>query len=200
MKLLSLTLALAVLGAGASTLQPSAGAEPAASRILDRTVVCAAGLSGGIHEIEVEAKSASGTSRPGNDAYVTVGSNLQPISFLASLSQAALDLNPACRRVRATVSLSARRLAGGTVGETYETIDCATPRRVLVRMRVTFRMPVTLRRTNDFGYPQLTARGDVMEGAIAVRTETGKRLVLARLLRSGKVQVFADVPRSCIPD
>jgi hypothetical protein len=189
-----------VVSAALAGIEANASDEQPAARVIDRTVLCATGLSGGIHEIEIEAKSASGPRRDQADGHVTVGSNVQPISLFASITQAALDLNPACRRARATVGLRSRGLTGWTASRTYETVDCTTAPRVLIRVRVAFTRPVTLRRTTEFQYPQLTARAPVREGTIAVRTETGKRLVLARLLRSGKVQVFADVPRSCIPD
>jgi hypothetical protein len=91
-------------------------------------------------------------------------------------------------------------LVGGAVATIPESVNCSTPRRVLVRLRTVFRAPVRLRRTNEFGFPTLLARGAVREGAMAVRTEGGKPLLLARLLRTGKVQVFAAIPESCIPD
>jgi hypothetical protein len=177
-----------------------ASADPMQTRVVDRTALCAVGLSGGVHELEVEAQSASGTRADPNRGYVTVRSNVRPIGFFASLTQDVLDLNPACRRSRTAASLSARGLIGGTAGTTYETFDCTTPPRVLVRVRVSFARPVRLRRTTEFRHPQLTARAPVKEGTIADRTEAGRPVVVARLFPSGRVQVLTDVPRSCIPD
>jgi hypothetical protein len=40
----------------------------------------------------------------------------------------------------------------------------------------------------------------VQDGAIAVRTLSGKPLAFAKLTGAGQVRVFAAIPESCIPD
>jgi hypothetical protein len=183
-----------IVAAAAASTGASAVVQP--SRVIDRTLVCETGLSGGIREIGVQANSAykRGTGR------VTVTTGALLAGSVAGVAQTQLYLNPACGASRARVDFSTRGLIGGVVGTILESIDCATPRRVLVRVRGVFRAPVRLRRGRLPRPPLLYAIGRVVEGGVAVRTLSGKPLVLARLLRSGKVQVFAAIPDSCIPD
>jgi hypothetical protein len=141
--------------------------------MIDRVVQCEAGLRGGIRQVTTHARSTSG--RGGER---TLG----------------------CRQVRAGVALSPRGLVGGTAPPLVESVDCATTRRVFVRVIAEFRRPVTLRRTSQLGYPALIARGAVLEGRLAVRTDRGRTLVFARLLKTGKVQVSTAIPDACIPD
>ena len=186
-----LGLVLATAGAGAAV---SAGAVGQASRVIDRTVVCETELSGGIREISVWANSAY---RQGEGkAFVQTGGLLA--GSLAGLGQSHLYLDPTCRTSRTRVGFTSRGLVGGEVGTIQESVDCATPRRVLVHVRGVFRAPVRLRRTGR--PPRLWARGRLLEGSLAVRTLSRQQLALARVLRSGKVQVFAAIPDSCIPD
>jgi hypothetical protein len=59
-----LTAFLALLGALAVALQAQAGTQATAVRVVDRTILCAAALSGGIYEVEV--RTQAGASRRGS--------------------------------------------------------------------------------------------------------------------------------------
>jgi hypothetical protein len=119
---------------------------------------------------------------------------------MAGVSQTQVYLAPACKQAHTKVALSPRGLVGGVVGQIQESVDCTTPRQVLLRVRGVFRSPVTLKRGRLPRPPLLYAIGKVVEGGVAVRTLSGKPLAFARLLKSGKVQVFAAIPESCIQD
>lgn len=196
MKILLVAVGAALVGA--ATLS-SARAERAQTRVLDRTVLCETGLSGGIREIDVSARSTSG-SGPRSGGYVDVATSGLPTPRLAGVFESAVELSPACRSSRVAVPLVRGNLVGGVVARTIEAVDCQTPRRVLVRVRAEFRARTTLRRHTRYGYPMLTARGVVTSGSLAARTPSGAPLVFARLLPTGRVQVFTAIPVRCIPD
>jgi hypothetical protein len=167
--------------------------------MIDRVVQCEAGLRGGIRQVTTHARSTSGRGGERTLGYVSVETNM-PTPLMANLVPSGIILSGACRQVRAGVALSPRGLVGGTAPPLVESVDCATTRRVFVRVIAEFRRPVTLRRTSQLGYPALIARGAVLEGRLAVRTDRGRTLVFARLLKTGKVQVSTAIPDACIPD
>ena len=100
-----------------------------------------------------------------------------------------------CRPNRAQVPLSRKGLDGGPTGKLDQTYDCETPRRVLVRMRGTFQRPTELRRHG----PWLFTRETVLKGSIAVRTESGRPILLAEVFASGKANIFISSAR-CFRD
>jgi hypothetical protein len=185
-------LALLVVAAASGSVD----ADGQRSRIIDRTVACETGLSGGIREIEITASSAY---KPGT-GHVSVDSGVFLSGTLAGVGQTQLYLSPACRPMRTPIALTSRGLVGGVAGKLPESVDCATPRRVLLRVRGVFRSPVVLKRGRRPRPPLLYAIGKVQDGAIAVRTLSGKPLAFAKLTGAGQVRVFAAIPESCIPD
>jgi hypothetical protein len=89
-------------------------------------------------------------------------------------------------------------LEGGSAGLSEREFECETPSRVLVRVRGVFRSPATFETTRHFGYPVLTASGEMTEASMAIRTQTGRPLAFASFNESGRARVFGG--RSCTED
>lgn len=92
----------------------------------------------------------------------------------------------ACRKATSRVPLSAAGLSGGGASPFGEELDCATPRRFLVRIRAVLAAPAALRTRQEF----LATRVAVREAQLAVRTLTGNPLVYAETFDSGKARLF----------
>src|SRR5918995_2612678 len=132
-----------------------APASPAVT-VIDRTVSCEAGVSGGIAKVNVLGFSALRTGPQRHDASVDVRTKVVPAWRLAAVSESWLMLSPACKTVRATVPLSSRGLAGGEASLFGEQTGCPTTRRVLVRVRAAFSTATSLRSgslEDGFGRP-----------------------------------------------
>ncbi|MBA3401686.1 MAG: hypothetical protein H0U05_06820 [Actinobacteria bacterium] len=204
--------------AGASFLrEPFTASKPATSRIVDRTFVCAHGALGDLKEIEARAgrgiregrskwkqlpfavvatgRATNSLSRWGRLTYsyawitagepsstTTIDSEWRKIGVPATLGVSA----KACARATSRVPLSAAGLSGGGASPFGEEFDCPTPRRFLVRVRATLDSPASLRTREGF----LATRVPVREAQLAVRTETGRPLMYAEVLESGKASLF----------
>jgi hypothetical protein len=90
-----------------------------------------------------------------------------------------------CRPARASVPLSARGLRAATVDPLGVRFDCATPRQVLVRVRVVAHAAPARYREQQFE----KTKASLQQGFIAVRTPGGKQLAFASVLDSGKVRL-----------
>ena len=198
--LVALALGTLVFGALLPARGSGAGTQATPSRIVDRTVTCATGLSGGIREVFVRAVSAHGQGAERRTGYVDVTSNVQPSGRLAYIGQREVALSPFCAPRRASIPLTQRSLTGGRVGQIEEAVDCATPRRVVIRVRAMFRSPARWRRGEPYGFPLVFARGTVTEASFAMATTQSKPLAFATVVQWGKVRLFTDFPDSCIPD
>lgn len=205
-KVLALALLLAAIAL------PSALAEPGASRIVDRTLLCSTSQSGGIYE--VEARSYSGT-RESRTRWVrlpfAVASTGETASAAEVLQNSLAWISagrphsetllgeyfvPAkavlygtfavnrriCRTVSTRVPLARTGLTGGQAGQLGEIFDCDVPRRVLVRVRAVFESPTTLKGHDIF----LLTTTPVQEARLAVRTQSGKPLAYATVAASGR--------------
>ena len=185
---------------------PQTAAAPLAT-VVDRTLSCTTGIEGGAHNILPSAKSGyrSGArfrwlgevsvATPGHPlpshpdhlrklAAVTAG---WPPPTAMRAGGAGYDAQ-LCKPARATVRLSARGLVGGAAGIFGDTLQCLTPKTVLVRLRVVFRSPTRLRLDSRRRWMGATARVD--KGELAVQTLGGKRLVYAGVLDSGRARIF----------
>jgi len=214
--------ALAVALAAAS--QPQAQAR---SRVIDRTVLCATDPAGGIYEVEITGRGGTRTGRGAWNKPATVklttgstGSAAEaldnaigwaiagtPTADAAVIADpfvgfaypirvwGTFAMNVRCRPSRARVPLSRKGLDGGPTGKLDQTYDCETPRRVLVRMRAAFERPTELRRHESW----LFTRTTVLKGSIAVRTESGRPVLLAESYASGKANIFISSAR-CFRD
>jgi hypothetical protein len=99
-----------------------------------------------------------------------------------------------CRPSSATVALGRRGLRGGPVGALDDRWDCASGRRVLVRIRAVTTAPARLATYRGF----LRTTVPVQEASLAVQAESGRRLVFSQVLASGKALLFTAP--TCFPD
>jgi hypothetical protein len=173
-----------------ATTGPGSGA-----RVIDRTLLCSIAMRGGIRKLEIQASGATSTGIPSFGAMT----NWTPDASLVSASTEILSLNPTrCTQAKARVPLAITRLEGGSADSSGREFECETPSRVLVRVRAVFRSPATLETVRPFGYPVLTASGEMKEAALAIRTQSGKPLGFAAVHESGKARLFAAA--SCVED
>jgi hypothetical protein len=105
--------------------------------------------------------------------------------------------SPTCRPSSARVTLATRGLAGGVASPTGDRYDCVVPRKILVRVSGVFRSPTTLRLTTRARQRVWSARGAVIEGALAFRTVDGRPIALATVVASGRARLF--VGENCRP-
>jgi hypothetical protein len=159
-----------------------------AASVVDRTILCSTALRGGIRQISIQAH-AQGTG-------LTVQS---PTTRLAAVFPSLVELSPrACTRTRARVRLTAEKLKRRTTGPLGRQFDCAVPPRVVIRVRAMFHVPTVFESGRPWGYPALTAEGEVREAALAIRTRAGRPLAFATVTESGNVRLFTA--RHCAKD
>ena len=176
---------------------PAFGAPGVSSeaRIVDRTLVCRVGFSNGARLVEITAQSAgrngdalfwlaqANVATPGNPiskkdctptlAGVTAGWPPPP-----PLTSGALGYeNTRCGPTTKAVPLLRRGLVGGVAGTFGDELRCIVPRTVLIRVRATFREPVTEEPNKAGGF--ITASGRIVTGQIAVRTLGGRQIAYA---------------------
>jgi hypothetical protein len=111
-------------------------------------------------------------------------------------STVTLSLAVRCKQSAMRVPLTTKGLAGFAASPLDDEYQCVVPRRVLVRVRATYRAPTSLRPNRKWG--TLEARGVVREGVVAVSTETGRPVALATVNENGKARLY--VADHCEPD
>lgn len=99
-----------------------------------------------------------------------------------------------CRTTSAKIPLNHAGLRGGSPGQLGTSVDCMTPRRVLLRVRAVFASSPKLNRRG--GYLRTTET--LTSAAFAVRTEKGKPVVYAETFKSGMTKLFTA--RACEED
>ena len=99
-----------------------------------------------------------------------------------------------CRGASAKPSIAPKALVARDVTAFESPLDCATPRRVLVRIRATLRGSATLRSYR--GFLRTTAPARTAE--IAVSTPSGKPLAYAQVFESGSARLFSA--KGCVED
>ena len=99
-----------------------------------------------------------------------------------------------CRATTASVSLGRKGLSGGATGPIDDRWDCATGRRVLVRVRAVLGSPAPLKTFRTV----LRTTVPVQSAELVAATESGKRLVDAQVFQSGKSLLYTSP--SCFPD
>jgi hypothetical protein len=220
-----LTVLLALLAAMGFALQAQARPQAPAARVVDRTMVCAAGLSGGIYEVEIRAQS--GAVRKGSRwdkpalAMVTTGST----------GSAAQALDNAVAWVVAGTPSGEASLVQTLVGITYPvrtwgTLAMASRCRVsrarpalsaaglrgggvgpfgtLFDCPTPRRFLVRMRAVLTASSPLRNRRGylatttTASEGRITISTAAGKRLAYAEVASSGRARLFTAP--SCVTD
>ena len=89
-------------------------------------------------------------------------------------------------------------MRGGRVPPLGADAMCETPRRVLMRVRGVFGRPPQVSTSRQFGFPQLTAFGNVEQAAIALATAAGKPLAYVSVTGTEKARFFTV--RTCKED
>lgn len=180
--------------------------RPGATRLVDRTLTCRVGYSGGARLVLLMARSAARhgetldwlaqatVSTPGNPlsaqntqptlAGVTAGWPPPPPLTSGGL---AYD-NGRCGPSRAKVPLTPKGLSGGVASAFGEDLRCIVAKTVLVRVRATFREPVEEEPNKAGSF--VSALGRVVVGQVAVRTIAGKPIVYADVVEGGRARVF----------
>lgn len=190
-----------VLALGATTLAlaavvPTVGADPAASRVIDRTFLCETGYLGGIYQVEIDAGYFTREGSRRDEASASVRSNLVPDFALAWANAREILVNRnRCASTSLKLASSSKGLRGGVVGQLGTKFRCETPRRALVRIRGVFQSPTTLRATTANTIRALRAVGDVKEAAIAIGTQTGRPIAYMNLSNTSKAHLYTS--RSC---
>lgn len=163
-------------------------ADPAASKLIDRTLLCKTGVTGGIREIEVQADPPIRAL----DRRAALKALTGAYDTLGWTSEYGVQLSTQCKSAP-PIPLTSRGLTGGA--STYaEQFDCTVGRNVLVRVRAVFGAPVKLKRVRGF----LEADGAVREGELAVRTQSGKPLAYGKFVASKRTRLF--VAGNCVRD
>jgi hypothetical protein len=167
-------------------------------RVIDRTMLCSTALKGGLRLVHVRASSRVTSGPTQQLASLGVSSGFDKSPGLASASAMSLYIYPdRCGPTASQVALSAGKLRSAAPGQSTHSFDCEAPHRVLVRIRAVFREPVKLQSSRGFyGYPLLSAQGEVREAAVAIRTRGGRPLAFGRFSESGNARLFAA--RGCI--
>jgi hypothetical protein len=206
-----LTGAVVVAAACAFTglLVADAPASETASRVVDRTLLCRTGYAGGARLVLISARSAARhgdkldwlaqafVSTPGNpvsrqDSQPTLAGMSAGWPPPPPLISGGLGYdNARCGPSRATVALDSRGLTGGVANAFGEELRCIVGKTVLVRIRASFRQPVTEEPTKAGDY--VNALGRLDKGQLVVRTAAGKPIVYADVAEGGRARLFTRV-------
>ena len=205
---------------------PATGARSAASRIIDRTFVCTPAFVGGVHKVDTRAyrraarqgsswvqpafadvssgiSGAAATAIENELAWVTAGKPAPdatvrdtPAGFRFPFrTWGTIGVNREhCRPSGKPVAFGRSGLRGGRVGVAEEAWDCFAARRVLIRLRAVMTKPAELR--SYLGFARTTV--PVTAASLAAQTASGKRLVFAQVLESGRTLVYTSP--DCFPD
>jgi hypothetical protein len=179
------------------------------ARIIDRTLRCTIYPEAGVRQIKVEAiPGTRDTANPSEWKYAPSASaesyGLPNMIYggLAALGPGSASHNRTrCARVRTRVPLRAAGLSGGEPSTFGDEWTCEAPRRVLVRLRAAFKEPVTPRlhwTDSTRRHREMSAKGALVAGAFAIRTEAGGPIAYASVSASGKVLLFTR--ENCFPD
>ena len=218
-KLVALVAAVAAtVGGSALAAQPPSRAEPAASKIVDRTISCTVGLTGGIHKVELTANT--GTLVTGKPSVWKLLANVN-VEDLGTRSQASVSAGnplaspgpnfppqperlwfsspPSCKQAT-RIRFSRNGLTRTTVDSLPQAfgsgINCYPGKRVLLRVRGMFSAPTSLHASRYPNQPALfAASGTIAVGYLAVRSASGKPLAYAEVFQNGKAKLF--IARSC---
>ena len=182
----------------ASTVSRS---EPAASRIVDRTVICQMPGIGSPDPIRVMTFSALSEDSAimfasnGPDFETRVSVNTGPTGRLATGS-VALNRRD-CTASKLDVPLAARGLRGGPSNPSRQSFSCDVPAQVVMRIRAEFRRPTTF--TRDRETPWLRrARGRIATAQLAIATLRGRKPIAFASVdgATGKARIFV-APARC---
>lgn len=215
-----------VVAVAASVLLSPAAAQQSKGQVLDRTFVCTPSLVGGIRKIGTRAYRGSGRRGPSwnRPAFAGIETNVSgaaqtaienelvwisagrpsPAATIVTTlpgytfpfrSWGTVGVNRArCRASTARVSLSRSGLQGGAAGPIDDRWDCTPGRRVYVRVRAVLGSRAGLTTFRSV----LRTTVPVREATLAARAQSGRTLVYAQVLQSGKSLLFTSP--TCFPD
>jgi hypothetical protein len=165
-------------------LETGSGAN-AATRVVDRTVVCrmtGIGFPDPIRSISVGASARSRaldlppfvSARNGPSGEAGVSAGLQTGPGPTHRTGYVLLSRTGCRSTKLRVPLSSRGLLGGSTEADRKSYSCDVPASVLIRVRAVFRRPTSF--AADPRSPwQAVARGTIATGSLAVATMPGRK-------------------------
>jgi hypothetical protein len=194
-------LGIAVLAALVGATQ--AVAEPAASRIVDRTVVCQMPGVGSPDPIRfmtfsaLKGDPAIMFASNGPDFETRVSVNTGPTGRLATGS-VALNRRD-CTGSKLRVPLAAGGLRGGPSTRSRQSFSCDVPTKVLMRIRAAFKRPTAFSRDRET--PWLSrARGRIATAQLAITALRGRKPIAFASVNgaTGKAQIFI-APSRCRP-
>lgn len=197
--LFAVLVALAIALIGLSTTVAATARDAQTTRVIDRTVACSVGLQGGVHEVEVRARTGTRLFDDPSKWRYTASTDARAPRGLAGVSAGGepqwigLRVATVCPQVGARVDFSTRGLTGNTASPLEDSYDCVVPGRVLIRVRAVFREPTRLRLWRQI--EMFVARGTVVEGRLAISTLSGRRVAVAKVFPSGRAVIF--VARTC---
>jgi hypothetical protein len=223
MRTLVVASALTVLAAGLVHAPADAQSR---GQVLDRTFVCTPSLVGGIRKIGTRAHRGSGRRGPSwnrpafagietnvsgaaataieNElVWVSAGRPSATATIVTTLpgytfpfrSWGTVGVNRArCRASTASVALSRSGLQGGAAGPIDDRWDCTPGRRVYVRVKAVLGSRAALSTFRSV----LRTTVPVREATLAVRGPSGRSLVYAQALQSGKSVLYTSP--TCFPD
>jgi hypothetical protein len=194
--------AASLVGARITAAERSASS----ARVIDQTLRCSIPRWAGNREITVWAQSGvrESPSRWKSLAAATINTRGSQISLFQAAAgfpvptefkglavfDTTLLIGQACRATTARVPLLARGLDGGFADPFGDAYKCPVSRTVLVHMRAVFRSSAFLRRDPRSG-ARIT-RTPVRTASVAVRTQSGRPVVFATVLESGKSRLFTS--------
>ena len=130
---------LLLIAALAAPLAAYARPEAASVTVIDRTVVCDAGLYGGLPKLHIVASSDVRNGPQAHTAEITVVRNPDAgPDRLTGVGGGYMDLSPQCKRSNAKVPLTSRGLTGFVASQFSDDLGCLTPARVLIHVRAVF--------------------------------------------------------------
>jgi hypothetical protein len=173
--------------------------EPAAVRVVDRTLRCTVPLDGGVRQLQFNGQSGvRDQAEPSKwlgvaSAYVSLR-NASLAGVQAGAPRADYRVPQPewtfwirrCGLAAARIDFAFKRLEGGTLNRFSEYYKCALPRRILLRVRAEFRSPVTLRTRAGLQ----SSAAPVAKGFLAIYSEKEKPLLYADVLESGRARLF----------
>ena len=213
---------LAVLAATVALVAGSAASadpSPGRARVLDHTYTCAVFVRGGAYLLDAHAHAGtrlngkwarlpyagvrSGVFSGGAGnliAWITSG---QPVSTtMIDQDYDAFDVKTfgtvgvrreGCRRTSASIPLTSTGLRGGAAPPLGSKVECFVPKQVIVRVRAVLQGSAAFRAGTDYQISHVP----IGAAKLAVRTTSGKPLVYADVMQSGRARVFAT--KSCSP-
>lgn len=184
------------IGLAAVILAPASAREDA-TNVIDRTFSCEAGYVGGLHQVTIYStyQTTPGSSKLRASSSVT--QNM--FESLGSISSDGFTVHRGhCVPAEKRVKLTTKGLRGGAVPPLGAETTCETPRRLFLRVRASFANPVTARTSRQYGFPQLTATGDLREAAIALGTRSGDTIAYLSVTGTERARLFTL--RACKED